>query len=99
MTYGDLGREDEVLEDLLVDDGEGPRSGSLLLNPRVSGRLSEHSSLGEEDDVSVRELLLELSGQPGGRKVKGQRSARAQENRPLLLLIPLSSSASNKEIY
>jgi hypothetical protein len=34
-----------------VDNGKSPRSGSLLLNSRVSGRLSEHSSLGEEDDV------------------------------------------------
>lgn len=48
---GDLGRVDEVLEDLLVDDGQGPGSGSHLLDSRVSSGLSEHSSLSKEDDV------------------------------------------------
>jgi hypothetical protein len=77
-----------------VDDGEGPRSGSLLLDPGVSGRLSEHSSLGEEDDVSVRELLLELSGQPEGQRQEketpGSARARAPEKSPLqaCLLLP-----------
>ena len=61
-----LGREDEVLEDLLVDGGQCSGSGSLLAELLLSGFLSEHSSLGNEDDVSVRELLLEFSGKSVG---------------------------------
>ena len=65
---GDLGGVDEVLEDLLVDGGEGSGSGSLLLRGgrRVSLRLGEHSALRQEDDVFVRQLLLELSREPVG---------------------------------
>lgn len=53
---GDLRGEDEVLEDLLVDDGKGPRAGALLLDARVAGRLAEHAALSKEDDVAVGEL-------------------------------------------
>ena len=65
---GDLGGVDEVLEDLLVDGGEGSGSGSLLLRGggRVSLRLGEDSALRQEDDVFVGQLLLELSGKPVG---------------------------------
>jgi hypothetical protein len=56
--------EDQVLQDLLVNGGQGPRSGSLLGRLGALLRLGEDSSLGDEDDVSVRELLLELSGEP-----------------------------------
>jgi len=67
---GDLGWPNEVLEDLLVDSGEGSGSGSLLSggSSRVSLGLGENSSLGKEDDVFVGELLLEFSGEPGGGK-------------------------------
>jgi hypothetical protein len=47
-----------------VDGGQGPRSGSLLGRLGALLGLGEDSSLGDEDDVSVRELLLELSGEP-----------------------------------
>lgn len=57
-TYGGV---DQVLENLLVNLLEGPASRSLLLHSRNSGRLSHHSTLANEDNVSVRELLLELS--------------------------------------
>jgi len=59
-----LGGEDKVLEDLLVDAGEGTAAGSLLLNAGVTGGLAQHPALGNEDDVTVRELLLEFPGQP-----------------------------------
>lgn len=49
-----------------MNSGEGSRSGSLLLVSGVLGGRGEHTSLGEEDEVSV-ELLLELSGEPDGR--------------------------------
>lgn len=61
-----LGREHEVFQDLLVDGRQCSRSRSLLTELLLSGFLSEHSSLGDKDDVSVRELLLELSGEPVG---------------------------------
>ena len=61
-----LGRPDHLLEDLLVDGGEGSRTGSLLETGSggVSLGLGEDSSLGKEDDVFVGKLLLELSGEP-----------------------------------
>lgn len=46
-----------------MDGGEGTGSGSLLAGTSISGLLSEDSSLGDEDDVSVGELLLQLTGQ------------------------------------
>jgi hypothetical protein len=61
----DLGREHEVFQDLLVDGRQGARSGSLLAELALSGFLSEHSSLGDKDDVSVGELLFEFSGESG----------------------------------
>lgn len=51
----DLGRVDKVLEELLVNGGEGTGSGTLLLvgSTGVSLRLGEDSALGNEDDVFV----------------------------------------------
>ena len=42
---------------------EGSASGSLLLHSGNTGGLSHHSSLSDEDNVSVGELLLELSSE------------------------------------
>ncbi len=47
-----------------MNGGEGTRTRSLLSNLGVSGWFCEHSSLSDEDDVSVGELLLELTGEP-----------------------------------
>ena len=55
-------REDEVLKDLLVNLLEGARARALLLDARAAGRLAHHAALADEDDVAVRELLLELAG-------------------------------------
>lgn len=92
---GDLGREDEVSEDALVNSGEGSRSGSLLLVSGVLGGRGEHTSLGEEDEVSV-ELLLELSGEPDRRvKQKGWASSQSRRSigvRALRAWSPPSSS-------
>ena len=69
---GDLGRPDEVLEDLLVDGGEGARTGALLAGGSVGVALGlgEDTALRKEDDELVGELLLELTGEPvGGRKI------------------------------
>ena len=56
-------REDEVLKDLLVNLLEGARTGALLLDARAAGGLAHHAALADEDDVAVRELLLELAGE------------------------------------
>ena len=47
-----------------MDVGEGAAAGALLLDTRSARRLAKHATLGDEDDVAVRELLLELTGQP-----------------------------------
>ena len=55
-------REDEVLEGALVNLLEGARAGAGLLGARAAGLLAHHAALADEDDVTVRELLLELQG-------------------------------------
>lgn len=59
-----LSREDKVLEDLLVDAGEGAAARPLLHDTGGAGGLAEHPALRNKDDMAVRELLLELTGQP-----------------------------------
>lgn len=63
----DLRGEDEVLEGLLVDDGEGTRTGALLANlgSGLARLLGEDAALGNEDDKLVGKLLLELTGEAG----------------------------------
>lgn len=61
----DLGRENQVLQDLVVDGSQSSGSWSLLELSRSSGWLWQDSSLGQEDDVTVWELLLQLTGQLG----------------------------------
>lgn len=60
---GDLGRENEVFEDLLVNLLEGTGTGSLLLDAGATGGLAHHAALTDEDDVTVGELLLELTSE------------------------------------
>jgi hypothetical protein len=54
-----------------VDDGEGAGTRTLLTDLGVTGWFAEHSALSEEDDVTVRKLLLELTGEPGIKRVAG----------------------------
>jgi hypothetical protein len=65
----DLDGVDQVSEDGLVDGGQGARAGTLLGlgGARVDGALGagQDAALGDEEDVTVRELLLELAGQAG----------------------------------
>lgn len=67
----DLDGVDEVGEDGVVDGGEGAAEGALLLLvvAGAGGALGagQDAARGEEDDVAVRELLLELAGQAGRR--------------------------------
>ena len=47
-----------------MDARERAGTGALLLYAGVAGGLAEHPALSNEDDMTVRELLLELPGQP-----------------------------------
>lgn len=47
-----------------MNAGEGPAAGTLLLDTGSTGGLAQHPALGNENNVAVRELLLELTGQP-----------------------------------
>ena len=40
-------------------------AGTFLLNTRGTGWLAQHSALANENNMTVRELLLELTGQTG----------------------------------
>lgn len=44
--------------------GECTGAGSLLLHPRITGGLAQHPTLSNENDVAVREFLLQLTGEP-----------------------------------
>ena len=63
----DLNGVDQVVEDGVVDSGQSTRARALLVlvGARVDGALGagENPALSDEEDVAVRELLLELTGQ------------------------------------
>ncbi len=60
---GDLGGVDEVLEDRLVHGGKGARVRTGLLVTVLTAGLAEDTALADKDNVTVRELLLELTGE------------------------------------
>lgn len=71
----DLDGVDEVGQDGLVDSGQSARTGALLglVGARGDGALGagQDAALSNEEDVAVRELLLELAGQTvGGKKIQ-----------------------------
>lgn len=51
---------------------EGARAGAGLLGARATGLLAHHAALADEDDVAVRELLLELVAGCSGVSVGGR---------------------------
>lgn len=66
----DLDGVDEVGEDGVVDGSEGARTGTLLLKgvAGAAGALGagEDTARSDDQDVAVRELLLELTGETEG---------------------------------
>lgn len=60
---GDLGGVNEVLEDRLVHSGEGARVRTGLLVTVLTAGLAEDAALADKDNVAVRELLFELTGE------------------------------------
>ena len=77
-----------------MDARKRAAAGALLLDAGSTGRLAEHPSLRDKDDVTVGELLLKLPGQPIER-IHGQSSLqreiahehRSRSNTPLLNLV------------
>jgi hypothetical protein len=59
----DLGGVDEVIQDLLVDSSKSAGSWASLLLAGVASRLGHDTALSNEENVAVRELLLELTGE------------------------------------
>lgn len=74
----DLDGVDEVGQDGVVDGGQSARTGALLgLGVAGAGRAlgaGQDAARGQDQDVAVRELLLELAGQAEGRKLVLRRS-------------------------
>ena len=58
-----FGGVNEILQDLLVYVCECTRTRSLLLHPRVTGRFAQHATLSDEDNMAIRELLFQLTGE------------------------------------
>lgn len=63
----DLDREAQIGQDGVVDGGQGAGTGALLLLGVAGASRSlgarQNTARGEDQDVAVRELLLELTGQ------------------------------------
>ena len=63
----DLDGVDEVSEDGVVDGGQSAGTGALLslVGARVDGALGagQNAALSHEEDMAVRELLLQLAGE------------------------------------
>lgn len=59
----DFGGEDEVLQDLVVDVGQGSGHGARLLLTTVAAGFGHDTALADEHDMAVREFLLELTSQ------------------------------------
>jgi hypothetical protein len=55
---------------------EGARTRALLLDARDASRLAHHAALADEDDVTVGELLLELTSEAAQGIESAQRSIR-----------------------
>lgn len=72
----DLDGVDEVGQDGLVDSGQSAGTGALLglVGARGDGALGagQDAALSNEEDVAVRELLLELAGQTVGERKKSK---------------------------
>lgn len=61
----DLGRVNQVFQDLFVDFFQSAGSRTLLFLPGASGGLAHHSSLANEDDMAIGEFFFQFTGQSG----------------------------------
>lgn len=81
----DLGGENKVLKDTVVDSSKSSRNGTLLGLTVTATRLGKNAALGKEHNVTVGELLLELTGQSLLDLVDRLESGRREENDNSLL--------------
>ena len=59
-----LGRVHEILKDSIMNSGQSPAAGALLLSLAVVARLlSDNAALADDNNVLATELLLELANQ------------------------------------
>jgi hypothetical protein len=63
-------REDKVIQDGVVDSSQGTGSGARLLTIVTTTRDSQDATLGNENNVTVRELLLKFTSKPLKRENK-----------------------------
>lgn len=79
---------DEVGQDCIMDSGKSARTGALLLLgvARAGGALGagENTTRSEDEDVAVRELLLQLTGQATALSVMRVGCKTRRNNLPLL---------------
>lgn len=80
-----LAGEDKVLEDSVVNGSQSSGLRALLGGLRLAAGLGEDGALSDENNVTVRELLLELTGQSLLDLVDSGEKRRGNENDDSLL--------------
>lgn len=80
-----LGGENKVLKDTVVDSSKSSGNGSLLSLTVAATGLGEDAALSKENNVAVRELLLQLTGQSLLNLVNRLQSRRREEDDNSLL--------------
>jgi hypothetical protein len=60
-----LGGINQIFEQVLVDGSQSAGTWTLLLDAGFTGGFSEDLSLGHNQDVAIRELLLQFTNQSG----------------------------------
>lgn len=80
-----LGGENKVLKHSVVDSSKSSRDGSLLGLTVAATGLGENAALSKENNVAVRKLLLQLTGQSLLNLVDGLQSRGREEDDNSLL--------------
>ena len=62
-------RENEIIQEVLVNLRKCPAHRALLLDARSAGRFRENTALCKENNMTVRELLLQFTGEPNTRVI------------------------------
>jgi hypothetical protein len=75
----DFGGVDQIPEDSIMDSGKGSAARTLLLNTRAASRKREDTSLSNEDNMTIREFLLQFTGKPSCTKTRQIRNIVVSE--------------------
>jgi hypothetical protein len=81
----DFGRENEVIQDSVVDSSQSTRSGTRLLTVVTTTGNSQDTTLSNENNVTVRELLLELTSKTSLNLVETRLAGNGDEDDNSLL--------------